>query len=79
MFTRDEVFTMLTGKLAELLAADASTLHEDTEFSALSMSSRLFVQLLTYLEEETDADLPFMKFKRCKTLGAACDFIMEQI
>ncbi len=79
MFNRDEVFALLRGKLAELLAVDAASLTEETAFSDLQMSSRLFVQLLTYLEDETDADLPFMKFKRHKTLGAACDFIMEQL
>lgn len=79
MTTREEVFSCMQQKLAELLAISASSLTEATPFSELSMTSRLFVQLITHLEDETDADLPFMKFKRCKTLGEACDFIMEQL
>ena len=34
-------------------------------------------QLTTYLEDELDIEVPFMKFRRCETFGEATDFVCE--
>ena len=48
-----------------------------TKFVDLGIKSVQVSQLTTYLEDELDIEVPFMKFRRCETFGAATDFVCE--
>lgn len=79
METREEILEAMIKRLAELLKTDEGGLGEDTEFADLGMKSVNYSQLTTYLEDECDVEIPYMDFKRKKTLGEAAEYIVSLI
>lgn len=79
MEDRNEILDAIINRLATLLGIEADTLSEDTEFETLGLKSVNYSQLTTYLEDECDVEVPFMEFKRNKTLGDAADYVVELI
>lgn len=74
---RKEVWGALTTRASQLFGKDASEFTEDTKFADLGIKSVQVSQLTTYLEDELDIEVPFMKFRRCETFGDATDFVCE--
>ncbi len=74
---RQEVWNALTTRASQLFGKDASEFAEDTKFADLGIKSVQVSQLTTYLEDELDIEVPFMKFRRCETFGEATDFVCE--
>lgn len=52
-------------------------MNEDTEFAAFNPKSANYSQMTTFLEDEFDAEVPYLNFKRCKTFGEAADYVAE--
>ena len=73
---RQEVWNALTTRASQLFGKDASEFEEGTKFADLGIKS-VVSQLTTYLEDELDIEVPFMKFRRCETFGEVTDFVCE--
>lgn len=74
---REEVLAKIIEKASKIWGADASTLNEDTEFASMNPKSAHYSQMTTFLEDEFDAEVPYMNFKRCATFGEAADYVAE--
>ena len=74
---RQEVWNALTTRASQLFGKAASEFEEGTKFADLGIKSVQVSQLTTYLEDELDIEVPFMKFRRCETFGEATDFVCE--
>lgn len=79
MESRSEILQAMAERLGKILGIEASSLNENTEFESLDMKSVNYSQLTTYLEDECDVEIPYMDFKRKKTLGEAADYIVSLI
>lgn len=79
METKEEILKAMIERLSQLLSKDVSTLNESTLFEGLGMKSVNYSQLTTYLEDCCDVEIPYMDFKRKKTLGEAAQYIVELI
>ena len=74
---REEVFEKLCERASQLCGKDASEFTEDTVFTDLGIKSVQVSQITTYLEDCFDIEVPYMKFRRCKTFGEATDFVVD--
>lgn len=74
----DKIYALLVNRVAFLFGVSLESLNENTRFvEDLNAKSVNYSQLTTYLEAELDVEIPFMKFRRNKTLGEAVDFVVE--
>jgi acyl carrier protein len=56
----------------------AEELSDDTQLIAdLGAKSVNFVRIISALEDEFDLEIPFMEFRRKKTIGEAIDYIVQ--
>ena len=76
---RDEILALIIEKGAYLWGKDASELSEDTTFAEVNAKSGHLTNITTYLENEYDCEVPYMGFKKCKTLGEAADYVLELV
>ena len=74
---REEVFEKLCERASQLFGKDASEFTEGTVFTDLGIKSVQVSQITTYLEDCFDIEVPYMKFRRCKTFGEATDFVVD--
>lgn len=75
---RNEVIALMKEKCAYLFHVDIDTLGEDTRLAEdLQCKSVNYVQLSTYLEDEYDVEVPYMAFKRNKTIGDIAEYMMD--
>ena len=49
----------------------------ETTFAEHNTKSTQVSQITTYLEDEFDCEVPYMQFKRNKTVGEATDFVAD--
>jgi acyl carrier protein len=76
MTIREEVVEILEKKAAALFQIDAAALSENTRFEEdLHCKSTNYVQFTAALEDEYEIEVPYMAFRRNKTLGEAGDYI----
>jgi acyl carrier protein len=73
----DEIFNKLAERCAYLWGVDASAITPDTTFAEHNTKSTQISQMTTYLEDELDCEVPYMQFKRCKTVGEAAAFVAD--
>lgn len=74
---RQEVFDALCERASQLFGKDVSEFSLDTKFEDLGIKSVQVSQITTYLEDELDIEVPYMKFRRCATFGEAVDFVAD--
>jgi len=74
---KEEILEKIIERAAKIWQVDPSELNEDTTFAEMNAKSTHISQLTTYLEDEYDVEIPYMNFKRCKTLGEAAEFVAE--
>ena len=79
MEERDEILEAIIARISMLIGIEADSLTEDTVMDSLEMKSVNYSQLTTYLEDECDVEVPYMEFKRKKTIGEAADYILELV
>lgn len=79
METKEEILQAMIKRIAQLLEKSEAELSADTSFESLQMKSVNYSQLTTYLEDACDVEIPYMDFKRKKTLGEAADYIVSLI
>ena len=73
----EEVLAKLIETVADILNKPQEELGGDTTFESLNVKSVNLVQIIAVLEDEYDAEIPFMQFRRNKTLAEAATFIAE--
>jgi len=76
MSSSEQVLSRIISRAAELYKTDPSAYNEQTRFAEdLKAKSVNYVQILSVLEEEFDVQIPFMEFRRKKTLGEAAEYV----
>jgi acyl carrier protein len=76
---REEILAKIIERGAPLWGADAASLNENTTFEEMNAKSVHYSQITTFLEDEYDVEIPFMNFRRKKTLGEAADYVLELV
>jgi len=75
-----EILEFVMNRVATVFKVEVDTLNESTDFELnLKAKSADIVQVTTALEDEYDIEIPYMEFKRKKTIGEAVEFIEELI
>ena len=70
----------LIERAAPLFGKKPEEMTEDLRFvEDLSAKSVHYSQITTYLEDAFDVEIPYMNFRRQKTLGEAVDFVTDII
>ena len=72
-----DVFDKLVERCAYVWGVGASGITADTTFAEHSTKSTQISQMTTFLEDEFDIEVPYMQFKRNKTIGEAAEFVTE--
>lgn len=75
---KEDVIQLMKEKCAWLFHADINTLGPETDLEAdLGCKSVNWVQLSSYLEDEYDVEVPYMEFRRHKTIADIADYMAE--
>jgi acyl carrier protein len=77
MDLRDEVIQKLVERLTIVIGAGKYA--EGTTFEALNLKSVNYSQTIAALEDDFDIEIPFMDFKRKKTIGESADYIVNLV
>lgn len=73
-----DVREKLVDRAAKLLGINPEEIKDEmTLESDLALKSTQITQITTYLEDEFDVEVPFMNFRRQKTVGACVDFVAD--
>lgn len=73
----EQVLVKIIERGSNIWGIDAGELNADTEFADMNPKSTHYSQITTYLEDEFDLEVPYMNFKRCKTLGEAAQYVVD--
>ena len=74
---RDQARTTLMEAIATTLRRPAGELNENTQIIAdLGAKSVDIVRIIGALEDEFELEIPFMEFRRKKTIGEAVDYVV---
>jgi acyl carrier protein len=75
---RDQVKLTMFSAVAATMDSSVEELRESTEFIAdLDAKSVNFVRIIGALEDEFELEIPFMEFRRKKTIGEAIEYILQ--
>ncbi len=72
-----DVFDKLCERCAYVWGVDAADITPETTFEEHNTKSVQISQMTTFLEDEFDIEVPYMQFKRNKTVGEAAEFVTE--
>jgi len=76
MDLRDQILEKIIQRAAVAFKKSPSELSADTKFvEDLKAKSVNYVQIITVIMDEFDVEIPFMEFRRKKTLGEAAQFV----
>lgn len=70
-----EIFDTLAARCAYIWGVDVSQVTPETTFEEHDTKSGQISSMTTHLEDEFDIEVPYMQFKRCKTVGEAVEFV----
>jgi acyl carrier protein len=75
---RDQVSKVLYGAVSATMNKPMEELTESTEFIAdLGAKSVNLVRIIAALEDEFELEIPFMEFRRKKSIGEAIDYMVQ--
>ncbi len=78
MSVKDEVLQKIIARAAEIFKKNPADLNPNTDFVAdLKAKSVNIVQIIAVLEDAFDVEIPFMQFRRKKTIGEAAEFVAQ--
>jgi acyl carrier protein len=73
---KEEILGKLIKRASEVFNKNPEELNEATRFAEdLNAKSVNIVQITTVMEVEYDVEIPYMEFRRKKTLGEAAEYI----
>jgi acyl carrier protein len=73
----EKILEKIIERVAGIWGVDSSTLNGDTVFADMGAKSVHYSQITTFLEDAFDIEVPYMGFKRCKTLGEAARYVAD--
>ena len=76
---REEIISKIIEKGSYLWGIDVVDLNENTTFAEVNAKSGHISSITTYLEDEYDCEIPYIGFKKCKTIGEAADYVLELV
>lgn len=80
MSNKDVVVAKIIERGSKLWGKAPSELSESTRFTEdVNAKSVHFSQITTFLEDEFDIEVPFMNFRRNKTIGEAAEYVVDLI
>ncbi len=75
---KEQVRSTMYEAVSSAMDKPVEELADDTQLIAdLGAKSVNFVRIISVLEDEFDLEIPFMEFRRKKTLGEAIDYIVQ--
>lgn len=75
---KDQVRLTMYSAISATMNKPAEELTDSTELIAdLGAKSVNFVRIISALEDEFELEIPFMEFRRKKTIGEAIDYIVQ--
>lgn len=74
---KEKVLAKIIERASGIWGVDPSTLNGDTLFASMNPKSTHYSQITTFLEDAFDIEVPYMNFKRCKTLGEAAEYVTD--
>jgi acyl carrier protein len=78
--TREEIFDLIRGRLAELVECEPAAITIDTRLEEdLEADSLDLVELAMALEEELSLEIPDDELERIRTVGDAVEFVSERL
>lgn len=78
--TRQDVFDLVRGRLAELVECEPNDIKLDTRLEEdLEADSLDLVELAMALEEELSLEIPDEELEGIRTVGDAVEFIAERV
>jgi acyl carrier protein len=78
--SRDEIFELVRGRLAELIEREPDTIQLETRLEEdLEADSLDLVELAMSLEEELSLEIPDEELEGIRTVGDAVDFIAQRV
>lgn len=76
MELKDEILEKIIERASQIFKKEPGELKAETRFvEDLAAKSVNYVQIITILADTFDADIPFMEFRRKKTLGEAAGYV----
>jgi acyl carrier protein len=78
MGLKDEILEKIIQRASEVFKKDPGELSAATDFVAdLKAKSVNYVQIITIVMDAFDVEIPFMEFRRKKTLGEAATYVAQ--
>ena len=78
--TREQVFALIRGRLAELMERDTNEITLDTRLEEdLEADSLDLVELAMSIEEELHLEIPDDELEGIRTVGDAVEFVAERV
>ena len=74
---RDDIIEQIIERGSYLWGKEAAELNENTTFAEVNAKSGHISSITTFLEDEYDCEVPYIGFKKCKTIGEAADYVAE--
>jgi acyl carrier protein len=76
MELKDQILQKMIERAATIFRKEPGELSADTKFvDDLKAKSVNYVQIITIVMDEFDVEIPFMEFRRRKTLGEAAEYV----
>lgn len=73
----DEILAKIIERGAYIWGKEESDLSANTTFDEVGAKSGHISQITTFLEDEFDIEVPYIGFKKCKTLGEAAAYVAD--
>jgi acyl carrier protein len=75
---KEQVRSVMYPAISATMSKPVEELTDSTELIAdLGAKSVNFVRIISALEDEFELEIPFMEFRRKKTIGEAIDYIVQ--
>jgi acyl carrier protein len=75
---REQVHSTMYETISTTMNRPIEELTDDTQLIAdLGAKSVNFVRIISALEDEFDLEIPFMEFRRKKTIGEAISYVVQ--
>jgi acyl carrier protein len=72
---QDKILAKIIERASGIWGVDPAKLSSETTFAEMNAKSVHISQITTFLEDAFDIEVPYMNFKRCKTLGEAAQYV----
>ena len=70
---KNEILEKIIQRAAPIWGVAPESLNADTTFASMNAKSAHYSMITTTLED--DLEIPYLKFRRCETLGAAAEYV----